>query len=60
MSHFYEVHTSDGNVHEVTTPHHHDDHPPETFVKHLIDVIKGAAGGFLGGSITRYVYRGRR
>lgn len=60
MSHVYEVHTSDGDVHSVTTPNHHDDHHPDTFAKHLLDVIKGAAGGFLSATVTRYVYRGRR
>lgn len=60
MSYLYEVHTRDGNVHEVSTPHHHDEHHEDAFVKHLLDVVKGAASGFLGASITRYVYRGHR
>ncbi|WP_263588662.1 hypothetical protein [Sphingopyxis sp. GC21] len=60
MSHVYEVHTSDGQVHHVETDHHHDHHDERTFVSHLFDVIKGAAGGFLSATITRYVYRGRR
>lgn len=59
MAHLYEVSTTDG-VYNVTTDKHHDDHHPETFEKHLLDIIKGAAGGFLGATITRYVYRGRR
>ena len=60
MGHIYDVHTSDGRVHQVETNNHHSDHSEATFGKHLLDVLKGAAGGFIGGSLQRFVYRGRR
>lgn len=60
MAHVYEVHTSDGGVHHVETNHHHEQHDERTFASHLLDVVKGAAGGFLSATIVRYTYRGRR
>jgi hypothetical protein len=58
MAHKYEVHTDKGTF-DVTTPHHHDDHHEDTFLKHLLDVIKGAAGGVGAGMIMRYIYKGK-
>lgn len=58
--HLYEVHLDDGSVHDVRTPHHHDDHDDETFARHLLDVIKGAAGGVIGGLILRIIHKGHK
>lgn len=61
MAHLYEVHTSDGRSHDVTTPHHHDDHDHKTFSQHLLDIIKGATSSVVGGVIVnRIIYKGRR
>lgn len=59
--HVYELEGKDGRRHEVATDQHHDDHPPETFQKHLMDVLKGASGGVISGFILHRVhYKGRR
>jgi hypothetical protein len=60
MSHVYEVKTSDGKAYDVTTPHHHQDHDAKAFLDHLLDVLKGAAGGVISGTIVHYAYKGRR
>ena len=60
MAHLYEVELGDGQVHHVTTPHHHDDHDEDNFRRHLLDLIKQSAGALVSEVIIRVIYRGRR
>lgn len=60
MRQVYDVELTSGQRHTVETPHHHDDHHPDDFAKHLLDVIKGATGGIISGVILRYTHRGHR
>lgn len=60
MAHLYEVQLSNGDRPTVETPNHHDDHPADAFARHLLDVLKGAAGGVISATIIRYTYKGRR
>ena len=60
MAHLYELVTNQG-THNVTTPHHHEDHDEANFQKHLIDVIKQSSAQIISGLIIhRITYRGRR
>lgn len=60
MAHVYEVTTSNGERYTVTTREYHGDHHETTFRQHLLDILKGAAGGVISGSIMRFAYKGRR
>lgn len=59
MAYVYEVKHSNGRTYDVTTNHHHEDHPEDAFTKHLLDVIKGAAGGVVSGYIIHYALKRR-
>lgn len=45
--HVYEHESRDGRRHQVATDHNHDDHPADTFQRHLLDVLKSASGGVM-------------
>jgi hypothetical protein len=60
MPNLYEVHLSNGQVYEVSTQHHHDDHPAPTFQQHLLDVLKSSASRVVSEVIIRVVFKGRR
>ncbi len=60
MAHLYDVQTSDGRTHPVATEHHHADYEDASFKRHLLDVLKGSAGGIISGMVVQYIYRGRR
>lgn len=61
MAYEYEVTLSTGEKYTVSTPHHHDDHHPDDFTKHLLDIIKGAAGGILSSVIVqRFIFKGKK
>ncbi|WP_300530149.1 hypothetical protein [Maricaulis sp.] len=58
--HQYEVELSDGSKHLVNTPHHHDDHPQDTFHAHLLNVLENALGGIIAGVAIRvFRHKGR-
>ena len=60
MAHLYEVATNQG-THNVTTPHHHEEHDEKTFTQHLIDVIKQSSSQIISGLVVhRITYKGRR
>jgi len=60
MGHVYEAHGDDGTKYDVETNHHHEDHSPDTFAKHLLDVIKATLSGVLANKIINFRYKGGR
>lgn len=57
MANKYEVTLSNGKVYTVTTNEHHT--TKTDFESHLLDVIKGAAGGIIAAVVSHYVFKGR-
>ena len=57
----YEVQLNDGRIfRDVTTEHSHQDHDDKTFKQHLLDVLKGGAGGVVSGFVVHFALKGRR
>lgn len=55
----YEVHLANGQKYDVRTAQHHDDHTPEAFEKHLIDVVKTVASGVAVIVVERIIFKGK-
>jgi len=61
MANIYEVHTSDGRAHQITTPKHHTQSDEKTFKQHLLDVIKQSTAQILAGVVVnRFTFKGTR
>ena len=57
MAHVYEVKHSNGRTYDVTTNRHHSEHSEDEFARHLLDIVKGAAGGVLSGYIVHFALK---
>jgi hypothetical protein len=64
MAHQYDVHYTDDQGRSgqatVTTPHHHEDHPEPTWLRHICEVLEQIGVKVVSDGISRFVYRGRR
>lgn len=64
MSHQYDVHYVDQSGRagqaQVTTPHHHEDHPERTWLAHVVEVLEQIGIRVASDGISRVIYRGRR
>ncbi len=60
MTHLYEVHLSSGQVYDVSTEHHHDDHPGDAFRNHLLDILKRTTSQVASAVILKVIFKGRR
>lgn len=60
MANIYEVHLDNGHAYEVSTQHHHDDHPAHVFERHLLDILKSSASRVVSEVVIRIIFKGRR
>ena len=57
MANVYEVTLSDGKVYTVTTKEHHSDHTQNSWLNHLVDVLKTIVANVATHHITSYKFK---
>lgn len=60
MAHVYEVHLSNGRIHQVTMPRHHSEYSnSREFEQAVQRIVENTISQVISGSILRIVHKGR-
>lgn len=59
MSYQYEITLSNGKTYDVTVSKHHEQHPQDVFLGHVVDMLKSIVSGVAIHHITKFRFKGR-